>query len=296
MEKRLLAGNPNVGWLGLGTRTWGTITPFKECEAQFEAFVDAGGNLLDTAAAYGHGSSEKTLGHILQNVNRELLIVATKAGFDPRTDPPQDCSFKTLTGTLEQSLDRLQLSYVDLWQVHVWDSSTPLDETADALTWAISAGLVRSIGVSNYTPAQVDHLRSLLSQRGTESSLVSNQVEYSLVNRTIESTGFRDIELIAWSPLGRGVLTGKYLLGVPYDSRGASTSSLPVDVYFDDSSVELVKNIVYRASVMGVAPGALALAWLRDFGICNFALLGARTVAQLTESLAVVSLPRITGL
>ncbi len=142
-----------VSRLGLGTMTWGTDTDQHEAEDQLRAFVAAGGTLLDTAAGYGIGESEALIGTLLDKVvTRDEVIIATKAGIGrPRGERVVDVSRGAMLRSLDQSLSRLGVDYVDLWQVHTWSDDVPLDETLSTLDLAVASGRARYVGVSNYS-------------------------------------------------------------------------------------------------------------------------------------------------
>lgn len=294
MELRRLGDSGlRVSCLALGTMTWGRDTDQHEAREQLEAFADAGGTLIDTAAAYGDGESERLVGALLDTaVPRADLVIATKAGVSNAGGKRTvDVSRKALLDQLDDSLDRLDLDYVDLWQVHTWSDDAPMDETLGALDHAVTSGRARYVGLSNYsgwqTAAAAVHQRS-----GTgRAPLRSTQVEYSLLQRGIErevlpAAGRFGLGVLAWSPLGRGVLTGKYRGGTPADSRGATTHLAPfVDPYLDDRSRHIVDAVCTAADGLGALPLEVALAWVRDRPEVCAAVVGARTAAQLRDVL-----------
>lgn len=287
--------------LGLGLMTWGNQTDEHEAREQLTAFVDAGGTLLDTAHTYAGGASEELLGRLLGDVvPRNDVVVATKAGVGMRRGSRvMDTSRGYLLRCLDQSLRRLQLDSVDLWQVHVWSDATPIEETLSALDVAVSSGRAAYVGVSNWSgwrTAQGAAWQQAVPGRAT---LVSTQMEYSLLNRGVEHEvvpAARELGLgiLPWSPLGRGVLTGKYRSGTPADSRGASEMSQWVDGYRDESSSYVVEAVVKAAEGLGWSPLEVALAWVRDRPGVTAPIVGARTSAQLRQALAVEdrALPR----
>jgi aryl-alcohol dehydrogenase-like predicted oxidoreductase len=205
-----------------------------------------------------------------------------------------DASRGHLLAALDASLQRLGTDHVDLWLVHTWSDEAPLMETLSALEWAVSTGRARYVGVSNFSGWQTARALSLLEQARVP--LVANEIEYSLVNRSAEpdllaaaqSLGFG---LLPWSPLGRGVLTGKYRNGVPADSRAASRDFPRFTArYLDDRSTGIVEGLAIAAKGLGVSPAEVALAWVRDRPGVVSPVVGARTVAQLRTSLASESL------
>lgn len=272
--------------LGLGTMTWGRDTDEHEAADQARAFLDAGGNFFDTAAVYGAGDSEKVIGGLIGSLfKREEVVIATKAGIvfldGVRT---VNTSRGALLSELDASLKRLGTDYVDLWQVHTWDYETPLDDTLAALETAYQSGRARYIGISNYSGWQT--ARAVTKQE-SRASIATTQNEYSLLNREIENEVLPcaielDVGLLAWSPLGRGVLTGKYRSGTPSDSRGASPHFAGfVEPYLDDRSRRIVEAVQVAADGLGYSPLEVALAWVRDAIGVTSAIVGARTGAQL---------------
>lgn len=288
----------SVGRLGLGTMTWGRATDPVEAERQLLDFVTAGGTLVDTADVYGDGAAEEILGALLKDpgLSRDLVI-ATKSGLR-RTEEPggrrHDLSRRHLMAALEDSLRRLGVSHVDVWQLHVWDPGTPLDETLSVLKWAVDTGRARYAGISNFSGwqlgATVSHTRSI------GLAVATAQVEYSLLQRGAErevvpAAEALGVGLLPWAPLGRGVLTGKYRHGTPPVSRGASeTLGATVREYLDADHRRIVDAVVLAAEGLGVTPTEVALAWVRDRPGVVAPIVGARTAQQLGAALASDSL------
>jgi aryl-alcohol dehydrogenase-like predicted oxidoreductase len=283
-----------VSRLALGTMTWGRDTDEDDAAAQLLAFRDAGGTLVDTANTYVGGESERVLGRLLHDVvPRDEVLVATKAWGATGTGPMgRGSSRGHLIGALDASLDRLGTDYVDLWQLHAWDQVTPWEETLAAIDTAVQSGRVRYAGVSNFSGWQLGATSSWQRAVPGRAPLVSNQVEYSLLQRGIEREvvpAARDlgVGILPWSPLGRGVLTGKYRNGAPADSRGASDHFTQfVQPYLDERSASIVDAVLTAADGLGVSPVAVALAWVRDRPGVVAPIVGARTAAQLQASLA----------
>jgi len=227
-QRRLGATGLWVSRLALGTMTWGRDTDEDDASSQLKAFVEAGGTLIDTADVYVDGESERVVGRLLQGVvRREDVIVATKAVSRRGQERDRDASRRHLLTALDASLERLQTSYVDVWQMHAWDLHTPIEETLAALDTAVSSGRVRYVGISNYNGWQTAKAATWQLAWPGRARLVSSQMEYSLLQRGIEREVVPaaldlGIGILPWSPLGRGVLTGKYRSGTPADSRGAS--------------------------------------------------------------------------
>ncbi len=282
-----------VSRLALGTMTWGSATDEHEARDQLVAFADAGGTLLDTAHIYGGGASETLLGSLLGDVvARDDVVIATKAGFGVRHGRRvYDASRGYLLSTLDQSLRRLGVDHVDLWQVHVWDDGTPLDETLAALDTAVASGRASYVGVSNYTGWQTAQAATWQRAVAGRAPIASTQMEYSLVNRDIEdevlpallSSG---LGLLPYSPLGKGVLTGKYRGGTPSDSRGASEHASMVEDYLDERGRGIVESVARAADGLGWTPLEVALTWVRDRPGVTAPIVGARTAPHLRAALA----------
>jgi aryl-alcohol dehydrogenase-like predicted oxidoreductase len=294
MEQRTVGRNGlRVSRLGLGTMTWGRDTDEDDAAAQLTAFRDAGGTLVDTASTYVDGESESMLGRLLRDVvPRDEIVLATKAAISRRTgEVVVDASRRALLDTLDASLTRLGVSHVDLWQVHSWDGGTPLEETLSALDTALASGRTRYVGVSNYSGWQTARAATWQAAWPGRARLVSTQVEYSLLERGIEREVLpaaldAGMGLLPWSPLGRGVLTGKYRDGRPADSRAASaTYERFVGRYLDERSAGIVEAVATAADGLGTSPLAVALAWVRDRPGVAAPIVGARTAGQLAGSL-----------
>jgi len=283
-----------VSRMALGTMSWGVDTDADEATNQLVAFVDAGGTLVDTADVYADGESERILGILLGDVvDRDDVIVATKA-VARRSEGPfgGGASRGALLSALDHSLRRLDVDHVDLWQLHAWDVSVPIEETLAAVDAAVAAGKVRYAGVSNYTGWQLGTAATWQQTVPGRTRLVSTQVEYSLLERGIErevvpAAEHHGIGLLPWAPLGRGVLTGKYRGSTPADSRGASQHFAPyVEQHRTERAARIVEAVVTAADGLGTSPLAVALAWVRDRPGVVATIVGARDTGQLTGSLA----------
>lgn len=280
--------------MALGTMTWGADTDAEEAASQLVSFVDAGGTLVDTADVYHEGESERILGSLLADlVPREDIVLATKA-VARRTDGPfgGGASRGALLTALDGSLRRLGVDHIDLWQLHAWDGSVPVEETLAALDTVVSAGKVRYVGVSNYSGWQLATVAQHQRSVSPVNPIVSTQMEYSLLERGVErevvpAAGHHGIGLLPWAPLGRGVLTGKYRTGTPADSRGASSAFAPyVEHHRTDRASRIVQAVATAADGLGTSPLVVALAWVRDQPGVTAPVVGARDTGQLTGSLA----------
>lgn len=294
MEMRRMGG-ASVSRLGLGTMTWGRDTDENEAAQQLQEFIDAGGNFVDTAAIYGDGDAERVLGGFIGTlVKRENLFIATKAGVSFRDGVRQISNSRNdLISDLDKSLSRLNIEHIDLWQIQSWDKNTPLEETLSALDYAVSSGKVRYVGVCNFNGWQLARSATLQNPIFGKAAIATSQNEYSLLNRQVEAeliqaTDVLGLSFIAWSPLGRGVLTGKYRNGVPSDSRGASPHFANfVEPYLSDKSKQVVEAVCVAADGLGYSPLEVALSWVRDAPGVTTTLVGARTGAQLRGILTV---------
>ena len=294
MQQRFLgATGLSVSRLGLGTMTWGRDTDEHEAREQLVAFHEAGGTLLDTAAGYTDGDSERLLGSLLGDVvDRDDVVLATKAGIGRRAGERfTDASRGHLLRSLDASLTRLGVDSVDLWQVHTWSDDVPLEETLSALDLAQSSGRAAYVGVSNYTGWQSAQAATWQRAVPGRAGLASHQVEYSLLNRSVEAETLPaaralGLGVLPWSPLGRGVLTGKYRHGTPADSRAASPHfSSFVGRYLDPGSHGVVEAVCRAADGLGWTPLQVALVWVRDRPGVTAPVVGSRTAAQLRGAL-----------
>jgi len=272
--------------------TWGRDTDEQDAADQLSAFVEAGGTLVDTADVYSDGESERVLGGLIGKVvDRDDVLLATKAGSRPGEERRFDSSRGHLLRALDASLLRLGVEYVDIWQLHAWDPLTPLEETLAAVDAAVSAGKTRYAGISNFSGWQTAQAATWQHADVSRHPLVSTQMEYSLLQRGIErevvpAAQSLGLGVLAWSPLGRGVLTGKYRTGTPADSRAASAHLASfVGAYLTESSRQVVEAVTTAADGLGVAPLEVALAWVANRPGVASAIVGARTSAQLRSAL-----------
>lgn len=293
----------DISRLGLGTMTWGRDTDEHEAADQCRAYIEAGGNFIDTAATYGDGDSERVIGGLIGTLfNRDEIVLATKAGISFIDGERKiDASRHGLISQLEKSLSRLGTDYVDLWQIHAWDSQIPIEDTLSALDFAYSSGKARYVGISNYSGWQSARAITIQESHAMKAPIATMQNEYSLLNRTaeeevLESASQLGVGFLAWSPLGRGVLSGKYRNGTPSDSRGASPHFAQfIDPYLDDRSSRIVDAVCVAAQGLGYSPLEVALSWVRDAPGVTSAIIGARTGAQLRGALTTegITLPDI---
>ncbi len=275
--------------------TWSRDTGADEAATMLRAFVDAGGSLIDTAASYAGGGSEELIGGLLAGgVSRADVQIVTKAGIRrTATGGVVDASRDSMLDTLDASLRRLGTDHVDLWLVQRHDAATDADETVHALEIAVNSGRARYVGVSNYPGWATAQAATLAGRRP---ALAATEVEYSLVQRGVErevvpAASSLGMGVLAWSPLGRGVLTGKYRTAIPADSRAASEHlSGFVAPYLDDRCGAIVQALVTASDGLGVTAQEAALAWLLGRPAVAAAIVGARTTDQLRTMLGAADL------
>ncbi|WP_425356583.1 aldo/keto reductase [Xylanimonas protaetiae] len=285
MERHVGASGLRASVVGLGTMTWGRDTSPDDASEQVRDFLDAGGTLVDTAATYAGGDAERVLGALLDGtVPRDEVVLCTMGG--------RDASRRGLLADLDGSLERLRTDHVDVFLVARPDPATPLEETVSALRLAVTSGRARYVGLSNHPGWASARAASLLDDVG----LTALEVEYSLLERGVErevqpAASALGMGLLAWSPLGRGVLTGKYRRTVPADSRAASPHLATfVDPYLTDRCATVVDAVAVAAQGLGRTPAEIALAWvLAREGVAS-AIVGARTPGQLRQALAAADL------
>ncbi|NLE72400.1 MAG: aldo/keto reductase [Actinomycetales bacterium] len=296
-ERSLGSTGLRVSALGLGTLTWGRDTDADDAATLLRDFVDGGGTLVDTSATYGDGAAEELLGELLGPVvGRDEVLLCTKAGVRRTGDGGVvDASRRALLDGLDGSLTRLGTDHVDLWLVQAPDPGTPLEETASALRYALDSGRTRYVGLSNHAGWQTARVASLLEPAPR---LAAVEVEYSLLERGVErevlpAAQALGVGVLAWSPLGRGVLTGKYRRTVPADSRAASAHLAGfVASYLGADAAPVVEALVTAAEGLDRAPLEVALAWVLGRPQVASAIVGPRTPAQLSAALtAATDLP-----
>lgn len=298
MHYRLLGNSGlRVSEACLGTMTfgedWGWGSAKDEARKIYDSFRDAGGNFIDTANLYTNGSSESFLGQFMQG-HRESIVLATKyTNSAPGTDPNRAGNHrKNMFQSVEASLHRLQTDYIDLYWVHIWDQLTPVEETMRALDDLVRQGKVLYVGISDAPAWWVAQANTLASFRGW-SPFVGLQVEYSLIERTVERdimpmAKALNVGFTAWSPLSGGVLSGKYH-GHNGSSPEAGRMSNPMMKDFlpeqqrTDCIVAAVKQV---ADQVGRSMAQVALAWLRYRPVSVIPILGARKLSQLQDNLA----------
>ena len=266
--------------------------PAESKKMLFKAF-DRGVTHFDLANNYGppYGSAEENFGKVMNSdlkKYRDELIISTKAGYDMWPGPYGEWSSKKyLTASLDQSLKRMKLDYVDIFYSHRFDPLTPLEETADALTQSIRSGKALYVGISSYSSKQTIKMNKLLKERGV--SCLIHQPSYSMINRWIEEDLLKTLKnlgigCIAFSPLAQGMLSGKYMKSIPKISRISDNSSLDKKM-ITKSYLKKIKELTKIANKRGQSLPQMALSWVLRHETMTSALIGARTVKQLDECL-----------
>jgi len=275
-------------------QNFGHDRPLDTSRAILRRAFDLGVTHFDLANNYGppYGSAEENFGRLLEQdlrPYRDELVISTKAGYDMWPGPYGDRgSRKYLLASLDQSLQRMGLDYVDIFYSHRFDPETPLEETMGALDTAVRQGKALYVGISSYSAERTKAAAAILRELGTP--LRIHQPSYSMLNRWIEAAlldvlGELGVGCIVFSPLAQGVLTDKYLMGVPKDSRAAQHGSLSEDL-LSDAVLERVRALNEIAAGRGQSLAQLAIAWtLRDQRVTS-ALIGASSVAQLEANVA----------
>ncbi len=281
-----------VSELCLGTMTfgeeWGWGSNHEESRAVFDAYVEAGGNFLDTADGYTNGTSEKLVGEFIGG-KREQFVVATKFSFNSRHGDPNAGGNhrKNMTQALNGSLQRLGIDYVDLYWMHAWDELTPVEEVMRAFDDFVRAGKVLYIGISDAPAWWVARANTIAELRGW-TQFVGLQVEYNLIERTPERELLPmakelGLTVTPWSPLASGWLTGKYTGKAKEERRLDKT---PQFARPSERNLEIAKEVVKIARAAGKSPAQVALNWLRAKN--TIPIIGARKRDQLEDNLKCV--------
>jgi len=299
MKYRLLGNSGlRVSEASLGTMTfgedWGWGTARDEARKVYDAYREAGGNFIDTANLYTNGTSETFLGEFMKG-HRPSVVLATKyTNSAPGTDPNAGGNQrKNMFQAVEASLKRLQTDYIDLYWVHIWDKLTPVEEVMRGLDDLVRQGKILYVGISDAPAWWIAQANTLASLRGW-SPFVGLQIEYSLIERTVERelipmAKALNIGVTAWSPLAGGMLSGKYHGGKAGDARLAS--DMMKDFRPDPARSERIVNALAPVSQqVGRSMAQVALAWLQYRPVPVIPILGARKLSQLHDNLASLDL------
>jgi 1-deoxyxylulose-5-phosphate synthase len=285
--RKLGKSDLEVSEIGLGSwLTYGGGVPRGEAEACVRRAFDLGVNFIDTANVYALGGAESFLGEVLRAVPRRSYVLASKVFF-PMSPTDKGLSAAQIRKQLDDSLRRLRVEHLDLYQCHRFDPETPLEETMAALTEAVRQGKTRYIGFSEWTPAQIRAALALPGER-----FVSSQPQYSMLSREPEAELFplcaeEGIGQVVWSPLKQGILTGKYVPGEPppAGSRAASASmGMFIQKRLDDDVLARVQRLRPIAAELGLTLAQLALAWVLRRPEVSSAIIGATRAEQVEEN------------
>ena len=296
MRYRLLGNSGlRVSEAALGAMTfgdeWGWGSAKDEARKVYDAFREAGGNFIDTANFYTNGTSESFLGEFMKD-HRQSVVLATKYTMSaPGTDPnAAGNQRKNMMQSVEASLKRLQTDYIDLYWVHMWDQITPVEEVMRGLDDLVRQGKVLYVGISDAPGWWIAQANTLAQLRGW-SPFVGLQIEYSLIERTVERelvpmAKVLNLGLTAWSPLARGMLTGKYH-GHGSSEQGRMNSDMMKDFMPEQQRTDRVVTAVKAVSDQtGRSMAQVALAWLRYRPVPVIPIIGARKLSQLQDNLA----------
>jgi aryl-alcohol dehydrogenase-like predicted oxidoreductase len=286
-----------VSELCLGAMTFGREASEEVSFQMLDRFVDAGGNFIDTADVYSQGVSEEILGRWLQGKRRDDFVIATKVRF-PMGSGPNDLglSRKHILSAVEASLRRLNTSYIDLYQVHMWDPGTPLEETLDVLNYLVASGKVRYLGASNFAGYQLQKAIDLSRQFGWE-PFSCLQPLYNLLDRSVEwellpVCEAEGVGVIPWSPLRGGWLSGKYRRGMSkplpdtrIEEAGKRGWGEAWEVYATERTWQVLEALQAIGAELHKSPAQIALNWLLQKPAVTAPIIGARTLAHLDDNL-----------
>ena len=302
--RRLGNSGLSVSSLTLGTMGFGTETPEEAAFAILDAFLEAGGNMIDTADVYGGGASEELLGRWRKSRpdTTSRLVIATKARFGTGSDVNDaGTSRPHLHRALNTSLRRLGVETIDLYQMHGWDPLTPVEENLSFLDAAVRAGKIHYVGLSNFTGWQLQLTLSTARAMGLQVPITLQQ-QYNLACREIEyevipAALHNGIGLLPWSPLAGGFLSGKYARGADLNSDGTRYSNgVPMFDYIGDKLAAkeqnwtIVDTVRQIANEIGATPSQVALSWVANRPSVSSTIIGARTMEQLNNNLRAADL------
>jgi aryl-alcohol dehydrogenase-like predicted oxidoreductase len=288
-----------VSEFALGTMTfgddWGWGAPKDEAQKVYNAFREVGGNFIDTANIYTNGTSETFLGEFMEG-HRESMVLGTKyTNAAPGTDPNAGGNHrKSMMRSVEASLKRLQTDYIDLYWVHIWDQITPGEEIMRGLDDLVRQGKILHVGISDFPAWWIAQANTLASLRGW-SPFVALQMEYSLIERTVERelipmARALNLGVTAWSPLSRGVLTGKYHGHGSSESGRMSADMMKQFMPEEQRTGRIVAAVKTVADHMGRSMAQVALAWLRSRPVPVIPIIGARKLSQFQDNFASIDL------
>jgi len=284
--------------IGLGSwLTYGGNVGESTARACVRRAWERGVNFIDTANVYAHGAAEETLGPIVKELNRDALVLATKVYF-PMGDSPNErgLSRKHIRDQVHRSLRRLDVEYIDLYQCHRYDTTTPLEETCETMNDLIRAGKILYWGTSEWNADQIAAAVNLCRARGW-SAPVSNQPQYSALWRRVEervlpASAQYGLGNVVWSPLAMGILTGKYTDAKhpPSGTRAAGANKDMMEDYFTQPVLDAVQQLRPLAQEAGCTMAQLALAWCLRQPAVSSVIVGATKVEQVDENVAAADL------
>jgi len=293
-----------VSPLALGAMTfgtdWGWGADAAEARRIVDAYVDRGGNFIDTADVYTNGTSEQLVGEFSQG-RRDRLVLATK--YTSNTDPDNPNAGgnhrRNMVRSVEDSLRRLGTDYIDLLYLHAWDSTTPVEEVLRGMDDLVRSGKVVYVGISDTPAWQVSRMQAIADLRGW-SPLIALQIEYNLVERTVERdlipmAAELGLGVVPWSPLASGVLTGKYSRADVDADTGSAPTGTRRDIAANNGALTVraldIADVVKKvAAELGTTPSRVALAWTLRNPAVTAPILGVRTLAQLEDNLGALDI------
>src|SRR6266446_3798337 len=296
MKYRLLGKSGlRVSEAALGTMTfgdeWGWGSPKAEAEKVYETYREAGGNFIDTANFYTGGTSEKFVGEFIQG-HRESVVLATKySNAAPGSDPNAAGNHrKSMIQALEASLKRLQTDYIDLYWVHIWDGITPVEEVMRGLDDIVRAGKDLYVGISDAPAWWVAQANTLAELRGW-TQFTGLQIEYNLIERElVPMAKALNLGVLAWSPLARGILTGKYHGDGKADGGRMTNEGMKDFLPVEQRAAPIISAVKSVSEQVGRSMAQVALAWLRHQTVPVIPIIGARKLSQLQDNLGSLDL------
>ena len=300
MRYRLLGNSGlRVSEAALGTMTfgeeWGWGSPKAEARKVYDTYREAGGNFIDSANFYTNGTSERFLGEFIRG-DRQSVVLATKysnavPGNDPNAAGNQR---KSMMQALEASLKRLQTDYIDLYWVHIWDGITPVEEVMRGLDDVVRQGKVLYVGISDAPAWWIAQANTLAELRGW-TQFIGLQIEYSLMERTVERelvpmAKALNLGVLAWSPLAKGVLTGKYHGEGKADGARLTNAGMQEFLPEEQRAARIISAVKSVSAQVGRSMAQVALAWLRHQTVPVIPIIGARKVSQLQDNLGSLDL------
>ncbi len=287
-----------LGMMSYGSKQWRQwVLEEKEAMPFVKRAIDGGINFFDTADVYSHGASETILGNLLKalGIKRETVVIATKV-FNPMSKDPNDrgLSRKHILESIDRSLKRLQLDYVDLYQIHRWDPDTPIEETMEALHDVVRAGKARYIGASSMYAWQFAKAQYSADLHGW-TRFVSMQDHYNLIYREEEREMIpfcvdQGVALIPWSPMARGFFSGNHRRGDWGESVRARSDDYAQSMYYRDEDFTVAARVQEVAKARGVSGSQIALAWVLSKPYVTAPIIGSTRMEHLEESLAAVDI------